>query len=159
MVGQGLEGREDVTEEYMRTAAPGQGTITYEDGYDVPRHQQEVNFSQWLHGTFGGDIKLLKEVNEDKVNTPDYLWREKLWDLKTATSEKSANSAIRKGLKQIFDNPGGIMLDYRGREIDLSVLEETIRKRLWWFKEHPGLDVMIVLGDNDVRVWRYPEKK
>lgn len=51
------------------------------------------------------------------------------------------------------------MLDYRGREIDLSVLEEIIRKRLWWFKEHPGLDVMIVLGDNDVRVWRYPEKK
>ena len=32
----------DVTEEYLRMAAPGQGSITYEDGYQVKGHQSEI---------------------------------------------------------------------------------------------------------------------
>lgn len=51
----------DVTEEYLCTAAPGQGAVAYDDGYDIRRHQAEVDFSQWLHQTFGGDIRLLNE--------------------------------------------------------------------------------------------------
>ena len=149
----------DVTDEYLRIATPGQGAITYDAAYDMGLHQAEVSFSKWLHGRFGGDIRLLTEVNQDKVSTADYLWRGKLWDLKTASTEKSANSAIRHGLRQIFDNPGGIILDYRGKQIDMAVLEEIIRKRLWWCENHPSLDIMIVLEDGDVRVWRYPQKK
>lgn len=149
----------DVTEEYLRMAVPGQGSITCETGYDMQLHQAEVEFSKWLHSMFGGNIQLLTEANQDKISTADYLWRGKLWDLKTASTEKSANSAIRHGLKQIFDNPGGIILDYRGKQIDLALLDEIIRKRLWWCENHPSIDIMIVLGDRDVQVWRYPQKK
>lgn len=150
---------EDVTAEYLNAARPGQGDITYEAGYDIERHQTEINFSHWLRSKFGGDILLLTEINLDKVNTADYLWRGRLWDLKTVTTEKSANGAIRYGLKQIFDNPGGIILDYRGKRIDLAVLDEVIRKRLWWCENHPSLDVIIVLDDNYVKVWRYSKKE
>ncbi len=148
----------DVTEEYLRSAMPGKGAVTYDDGYDLKLHQAEIDFSKWLHDKFGGDIQLLTETNQNKVNTADYLWRGKLWDLKTASTEKSANSAIRHGLKQIFDNPGGIVLDYRGKQIDLAVLDEVIQKRLWWCEDHPTIDIMVVLGDSDVKVWRYPQK-
>ncbi len=95
----------------------------------------------------------------NREKRPDYLWNGKLWDLKTATTEKSANSAIRHGLRQIWNNPGGIILDYRGKQIDLSVLQNVIQKRLWWTENYPGMDIMVVLGDDDVRVWRYAEKK
>ncbi|MGN0649387.1 MAG: hypothetical protein ACI4KM_03040 [Oscillospiraceae bacterium] len=40
----------------------------------------------------------------------DYIWNGELWDLKTATTEKSANGLIRKGLQQIAQNPGGYSL-------------------------------------------------
>lgn len=144
----------DVTDEYLRTATPGQGLITYDDSYDISIHQAEVSFSKWLYGTFGGDIKLLNEVNAQMIKTADYFWNNKLWDLKTATTEKAANSAIRHGLQQIRDNPGGIFLDYRGRNIDLDVLASVIEKRLRWRKDTSAVDIMIIL-DNGIRVWRY----
>lgn len=112
---------EDVTEEYLSLATPGQGRVTYEDGYDKSLHQGEIIFSEWLFKTFGGDIRLLTEINRDKISTPDYLWRDREWDLKTTSTEKSADAAIRHGLKQIRRNPGGIFLDYRGKVIDTSV--------------------------------------
>lgn len=149
---------EDVTQEYLCSAMPGKGAVMYDIGYDLQHHGPEIDFAQWLHDTFGGDIYLLNEVNQDKISTPDYIWRGKSWDLKTTSTEKSANGAIRHGLKQIYDNPGGIILDYRGKQIDLMVLDGIICKRLWWCKNHPSLDIMVVLDDKTVKVWRYEKR-
>lgn len=115
--------------------------------------------ANWLFHVFGGDICLLTEVNLDRVSTADYLWRGTFWELKTVTTEKSANGAIRHGLKQIYENPGGIILDYRGHKIKLETFQDVIRKRLWWVENHPSLDVMIILDENHVRVWRYPKEE
>lgn len=144
----------DVTSEYLRAATPGQGAITYDAGYDMGLHSAEVSFSQWLHDTFGGDIRMLNEVNAQMVKTADYLWKNRLWDLKTVTTEKAANAAIRRGLQQIRDDPGGIFLDYRGVNIDLGILASVIEKRLQWRKDTSVIDIMIIL-DDDIRVWRY----
>lgn len=94
----GME-RQDVTSEYFQTATQGQGLIIYDEKYDIDSHQEEVKMARWIHNTFGGDIRLLTEINEQMIKTADFLWREKLWDLKTVTTEKAANFAIRKGLK------------------------------------------------------------
>ena len=67
----------DVTEEYMQAATPEQGSITYEDGYKVKNHQAEIQMADWLHRTFGGDVKLLKESNVKNQETPDFLWQKK----------------------------------------------------------------------------------
>lgn len=144
----------DVTQEYLDTATPGQGTITYDADFDQSRHQAEVSFSKWLHEMFGGDIHLLDEVNKDKVQTPDYIWREKLWDLKTATTEKAADAAIRHGLKQINRNPGGIFLDYRGRMIDLTKLQSIITSRMR-HSNADSVDIMVILSDEIAKVFRY----
>ena len=143
----------DVTQGYLDTATPGKGTITYDTDFDQSRHQAEVNFSKWLHKMFGGDIHLLDEVNKDKVQTPDYIWHGKLWDLKTATTEKAADAAIRHGLKQINRNPGGIFLDYRGRMIDLGKLQSiTSRMR---HSNADSVDIVVILSDEIAKVFRY----
>lgn len=144
----------DVTDEYLHAAVPGQGIVTYEAGYDKALHQTEIGFSKWLHGTFGGNLKLLNEINAQMVKTADYLWNNKLWDLKTVTTEKAANSAIRHGLQQIRDDPGGIFLDYRGTDIDLNTLAAVIEKRLQWRRDASTVDIMVILTDS-VHVWRY----
>lgn len=128
--------------------------VTHDAGYKIDIHQNEIMAAQWLRDTFGGDIRLLTEVNEQMVKTADYLWREKLWDLKTVTTEKAANFAIRKGLKQIRENPGGIILDYRGADIDLDLLGSVIGKRFQWRRNTSTIDIIIILDDG-VLVWRY----
>lgn len=52
-----------------------------------------------------------------------------------------------------------LILDYRGRSIDLERLEEVVRKRLQWRPDRPSLDIMIILSDDDVRIWRYQDSK
>lgn len=121
---------EDVTMEYIQKATPGKGQIVYAEGYRKSSHEHEVEIAHWLHDTFGGDITLLNEKNEPNKKTPDYLWRGKSWDLKELSTEKAADSAIRHGLKQIADNQGGLILDYKTENFDLKKLVATIEDRL-----------------------------
>lgn len=148
----------DVTEEYLRMATPGQGTITYDEGYDMCRHQVEVDFSKWLHQTFGGDIRLLNESSVEGEKRADYLWREHLWDLKDVSTEKAANTAIKRGLSQIKPNPGGIILNYGEQEINLDELMKVIDKRMLWLKDGTIIDIMLVLRGKKIIILRYNRK-
>ena len=105
--------------------------------------------AQWLHKNLGGDIVLLNEVNTYKAMTPDYLWNGKMWDLKTASTEKSANSAIRHGLKQIQENPGGISVD---------LLKEILQKRLN-ASATQNVDIVVLANDKLLTVQRFIAKK
>ena len=102
----------DVTSVYQNQATPKSGSVIFEKGYNIINNKNEIRFSQWLFNTYGGKIELLKDVNKNKISTPDYRWNDKLWDLKSVTTEKAALSQLRKGLKQIYDNLGGIILNY-----------------------------------------------
>lgn len=61
---------------------------------------------------------------------PDYFWRGKLWELKTTSTPNATDSAVRKALKQIQDNPGGIILDYGDHDIDVEKLVQIISRRI-----------------------------
>ncbi|MBQ8931541.1 MAG: minor capsid protein [Ruminiclostridium sp.] len=144
----------DVLEEYNNKSTPGQGTIVYDDGYNASIHKAEMSFAEWLLEHYGGEIKLLQEVNKNNIVTPDYIWNEKLWDLKTVTTEKAANSAIRKGLKQIEENPGGIILDYKDLDISEQELQKVIDKRMKWH-EGKTVDIMVVNKGKVLKIIRY----
>lgn len=145
---------QDVTSSYYGYAAPGKGAIIKDAGYEEALHVEEVNMAEFLNGKFGGDIQLLKEANENKVKTPDFLWNGKMWDLKTVTTEKSADTAVRKGLKQIKENPGGIVLDYRGKNISEEGVRKVIDSRMKRGYEK-DTDIMVVLGNDQIKVYRY----
>lgn len=147
----------DVTDEYLLAAAPKKGKITRDKGYNEKIHKNEIDFADWLHNYLGGEIKLLEEVNQDKINTPDFIWNGRFWDLKTASTEKSANSAIRKGLHQIEANPGGIFLDFGENDISLDTLLDVIENRMKWYPQQK-IDIMIVLKGEVVKVLRYEKK-
>ncbi len=135
---------QDVTKEYERAKYPRQGKITVDDGYDRGLHAEEVSTAQWLHKNLGGDIRLLNESSVDGIKMPDYMWNGKYWELKSTSTEKAANSAIRKGIKQIEDNPGGIILNYNS-EINLQEAIDVIEKRMKGSKHGDiPVDIMIV---------------
>lgn len=146
---------EDVSAEYAEQATPGEGTITQDEGYDTSRHTEETKIAEWLRSKFGGDIRLLNESKVDHEKRADLLWRGKLWDLKTASTEKAANTAIKRGLQQIRPNPGGIILDYKDIEISMDLLKQVIDKRMEWLSEGEAVDIMIVRNGEVVKVLRY----
>lgn len=148
-------GPENVLEEYRSTATPGRGSITYDEGYDRARHTAEIKTAQWLHDHLGGDIVLLNEVNEDHQKTADYLWRGKLWDLKSTSTEKAANSAIRHGIKQIEKNPGGIILDFGDAVPVQETLWDIVTKRMGWYPPNGQYDILVIANGELIAAKRY----
>ena len=103
----------------------------------------------------GGDIELLNESSVDGTKMPDYIWRGKYWELKSTTTSKAANSAIRKGIKQIERNPGGIILNYDA-EIDIQETINVVEKRMKGSKQDDiPVDVMIIKNGKLEIILRY----
>lgn len=143
----------NVTAEYLDAATPGQGTITYEDGYKVKGHQDEINMADWLHRTFGGNIKLLKESNVKNQETPDFLWNQKMWELKGASSINSADKLLQHAIKQIQENPGGVILNIL-EDIDMAKLEKQLVRR-FLRSNIDTLDLMVLSKKELAKILRY----
>ena len=144
----------DVLEEYQHNAKPGAGTLTYGEGYRISHHAEEIKTAQWLHENLGGDIVLLAEDGRLYEKTPDFLWRGKGWELKTTTTEKSADSALRNALKQILENPGGVILDYGDNEVSIQDIGKIVIRRLERQKKCTA-DILILNHGKIVRAIRY----
>lgn len=145
---------QDVTPRYFGKAEPGAGSIKYQENYNRKRHANEINVAQLINSKFGGDITLLNESKQTGIKTPDFLWNDKLWELKTVTTEKAADTALRSGLKQIKENPGGVILDYRGQKVSLEETEKVVDGRMRRGVEG-DTDIMIIYTDKKIKVYRY----
>lgn len=104
----------DVTKKYIDSAKPRMGKVRYENGYRIKGHKTEIEVANQLRDQFGGKFVLLKEANAQGIKTPDYLWRGKQWELKSISTAKAADMAIRKATKQIAKTPGGVVLQCTG---------------------------------------------
>lgn len=143
---------QNVTNEYRRSATPGKGTITYDDGYKTGVHREEIETAEWLHNTFGGNIRVLNDRGYVGVS-PDYEWNGKLWELKGPSTATSTDNAVKKALKQIYENSGGIILDYHGHEITAEVL--AVVKRRIERSALPQVDVIFLKNKELFSVLRY----
>lgn len=143
----------DVTDEYLRSATPGQGEITYEDGYEEGKHKNEIKIAHILYETFGGDIKLLKESNIPNDKKPDFEWGGKLWETKGTHSINSADKSLQHALKQIQKNPGGFILEIL-ENLDIDKLIQQLTRR-FLRSDLSGLDLMLIKNGKVISVLRY----
>ncbi len=146
----------DITDKYTNKNKPSTGKLVYDKDYDVNKNVEEVEIAKWIHENIGGNIKLLTAVNEQNKKTADYLWNGKLWDLKSITTEKSADSSIRKGVKQIVDNLGGIILLFNGEKLDINLLKDKIIYRIRRSMSS-GMEVLVLHDMKIVLALRYGE--
>lgn len=143
----------NVLKEYIEKAEPMKGSLTYSANYRIAHHKDEIKIAQWLHDNLGGDIELLTEKGKD-IKTPDYLWRGAYWELKSPTTKKATDSAVRGALKQIAGNPGGIILNYAEDSIKLDDIIGAIDVRA----RRSGafaFDVLVIQGEQLVTALRY----
>lgn len=147
--------RSDVTNEYIQKAAPDKGLLSFDAECikNKKYYDKEISFAKWIHHTLGGDIKVNEEIHiKDHLN-PDYLWNNKLWDLKTPEKISGANSLTRTGIKQIKPNPGGVMLNFE-YDISFDELQDILDKRMQWY-HNITVDIMIIVKGKLVKVLRY----
>lgn len=132
----------DVTDEYIRAATPRIGGVVYDEGYKEGKHRDEIITANWLFNTFGGKIMLLTESEIRNQNTPDYLWNGKFWELKATHSINGADKNLQHAIKQIRDNPGGVILDLLD-DLDIQTLEKQLIGR-FLRSELDTLDIMLL---------------
>ena len=136
----------DVTAEYLLKPKKT-GKIRYEKGYNKNSHKAEVSTAEILHSVFGGKIILKNETNEQGIKTPDYLWNRKFWEQKSVSSAKAVDSALRSALKQIKDNPGGVVFvcdkSIRYDEMIIKADERALRGKIPHF-------TIIAIKDGDI---------
>lgn len=142
----------DVTRQYFENATPQSGNIDYEQGFNAKERPKELETAQLVFRQLGGDIVLKAEKQGQK--NPDYEWVGSLWDLKSITSEKAANSAIHSGMKQIRSNPGGIILNLGDIDFSMDELRKAINLRMAWYPKECA-DIMIISKGRIIKILRY----
>ena len=143
----------DVTQEYYDTAKPGVGKVILEEGYKKAHHQQEIETAEWLVKEFGGEFVILKEANKRNIKTPDYIWRDRFWELKKISSITSGDRNLRKAISQIKSNPGGVILDITN-EVELTALEKQLQSRAKR-SDISGFDILIAKENKVIKIIRY----
>lgn len=139
-----------IEREYMHESARYKGNIIYEEGYKKSKHKREVQCAELLHKKYGGKIKLLKEKNKKNEYTPDYEWRGKLWEHKSASSLNSIDKQVKKGIHQIEKKPGGLIIELSNDcNLPLEEINACIEHRLERTAKNMRLDV-IVMRDNKI---------
>lgn len=144
----------DVTDEYTHNRYPKQGSLIYDEGYNFKDSQEEINIANWIFNNLGGEIRVLKESTEECVKTPDYIWNDKFWELKSPTTAKAIDNAVRKGISQIGDNPGGIILNVKN-DVDEQEIINYIEKRVKNSANDKKFDILIIKDKKLFMVIRY----
>ena len=124
-----------------------------EEGYKKAHHQQEIETAEWLVKEFGGEFVILKEANKRNIKTPDYIWRDRFWELKKISSITSGDRNLRKAISQIKSNPGGVILDITN-EVELTALEKQLQSRAKR-SDISGFDILIVKENKVIKIIRY----
>ncbi len=142
---------EDVTKEYIRNSTPKKGKISYPDGFVVKNHENEISTAEWILKNFGGDLHHIKETNVEY--SADYLWNNKLWELKNPISIKNIGKILSKARVQIEKNPGGVILDIVDDENFINEIERKIVSKL-----QNNTDVIIKNSDKLIKIVRVKNK-
>ena len=73
------------------------------------------------------------------------------------TRAMAAGSAVRHGLKQIQENPGGIILNYEQNTFSLETLKDVLRKRST-ASATQDVDILVICKEKLFTVQRFTAK-
>ena len=148
----------DISDEFLKNLSLNSREITYDNQYNKNSHKEETFIGKWLYETFGGTIHHIDETNVYGRKSADYLWNDELWDLKTISSEKAVDSALRHGIKQIKSNPGGIILWDIYDNLDT---QEILQRAQYRLLRSARIDMKIILlhGKKRYKIYQYKVKK
>lgn len=140
-------------EQYIKTN--NNSNIIIPVDYKVSKHEEELRVARLLKDKIGGIIHMLNESNVDGEKMPDYLWDSKLWELKSISTKESIDRQVRKAIKQIWNNPGGIVLDIKKRWIEEDEIVDIVFNRInRSYHEIDTIEIILIKNSNILKIIR-----
>lgn len=137
----------DVTTDFFKQYEKGK--ITFQESFNFKDKEDEIKVGKFINKIFGGDLKHLTETNE---LTADYLWKGKLWDLKIPENKNGIDKRMRKGVNQILNNPGGLIVDMKNSKISKQEFVDSVVKKMIERFNKIGCGYCIVIDDDTLLI-------
>ena len=146
-----------VFDKYIENATPGVGKIDIPEGRDI-KNREEINL-RLLHSRFGGDISMPVESSTPGQKNPDYFWRGRFWEEQEpkAYTKNAIDQNVREAIRQIAENPGGIVLDIGASQMPLQEVREASLYRLRRSAAF-NCDMILIRNGEVEEVWRYKKR-
>ena len=167
----------DVTKEWLDRARPNSYKIVIEKQYiddfgvkhpindketiHLPSlNSDELKIANWLNDNLGGQVKLIPSFTsinnyQNGVSSPDYIWDNQKWDLKTPVGNgpNTLNKMIEKKEKQAHNFIFDISKTKMTREMAINQIKQIFNSNYRFWVE------TIILIDNDTLVCILKRKK
>lgn len=149
---------EDVKEEYFKRVSNKSGKVTIEENVRIKYEKEAIKTAETLSEFFGEEIIVLEESKINGIKNPDYLWRGKNWEQKKVSSVKAIDTTLRNAMKQIKDNPGGIVLDISDVDGNLNDIYAAIADRIRRRSYDNPLDIILIENSKIVSILRHKKR-
>lgn len=149
---------EDVKQEYFKSASRKIGKVTVEENVRKKYEKEAIKSAQVLSEFFGDEIIVLEESKINNVKNPDYLWRGKHWEQKKVSSVAAVDTALRNAMKQIEENPGGVVLDISDANGTLNdiyaIIANRVRRRMY----DDTIDIILIEKGKIISILRHKKR-
>lgn len=121
------------------------------DGKNVilDHSEDEINIANWIVNNIGGEVYLYPRIVMPKgIRTPDYIWNDEKWDLKTINSH--GKNTLTTAVKNTKNQSNNLILDL----INDEYTDEEILKnmdRIYLNKTYRFLNRIIIKEGNKLR--------
>lgn len=119
---------------------------------DYKKDSDEYKCAEWLKNTFGGEIFMCPRVNKpDGISTPDYLWNNEKWDLKslTGSGKRALEDLIKKKEKQAHN----FIIDTSKSKLNDKEIQNQVEK-LFDSKTTEWVEQLIVKNAENFKVYK-----
>ena len=168
----------DVTKKWLKMATPNSHNLVFDDffvddkGIRHPlkgkekisitsKNSDEYKMLEIIKKIFGGEVHMVPRIETEKgykgvvkTKTPDYIWKNQKWDLKTPTLKCNFENSLETFLKKkhVKEQSKKIIINYiyfknkTNNEI-INIVHKTLNNRNW------VEDIVIMRGDKVVKIF------
>ncbi len=156
----------DITQEWLDKATPNSHKvldmnyfehegIKYEvDGKNVvlDYSEKEKTIAEWLESSFGGELYMVPRINNPSgIKTPDYMYKNENWDLKTISGK--SNQALYHSVYNKNKQSNNFIFDISSSELSMKEGKQQIDK-LYKRTDITFINEIIVKKGNDFFVFK-----
>lgn len=151
----------DIKSEYFKTTKKTKGKATVEEGVNFDNEAKAVENAEMLSEFFGDDITVLKDINQENIRTPDYLWRGEYWEQKSISTATAADSATRDSLHKFEgreEKSRGIVFDITNNKDSIEKICLKIQSRMRRSGGTIPLDLIFIKDNKIAYILRYKKR-
>ena len=145
---------ENVINQYRVGSKPGVGTLSREHGEKQKVKQHEIDVSNELIRTFGGNITLIDNAGRDSRR--DLVWKGKIYEVKRASTISASREQTKEGMHKISITGGNFIIDCWDDDFDTST--HTVLHNVERYFTGKSIDVVIMQKGVVAHVFRYKKR-